>query len=304
MLKFNKNLAIVHSYLCADGYVIRNPPHQKNIYYYIGLRNTCDTLLEDFEKNFYEYFKIMPRRCKDGRSVVQNKATYYLLTEDFSYYSREWTLPELDKENLSFWLRTFFDCEGWVYCKKAKSRLIGLDSVNHKGLEDVQKALKRFDIDSIINIPKNRDTHRLHIYGKENLIRFEKEIGFLHPNKKAKLRDAIETFVEYEWTFPEENLEEFIINLMKEKSRFGKIRKNDSIKLCSIKEINFIRLSNYLSDLFNIESKVYRNENKHSIYYTLSIQKKAEVEKAVRLFGLRKTKLDLKIRKDYGNCCP
>lgn len=301
MLKFNKNLAIIHSYLCADGYVVRNPPHQKNIYYHIGLRNTCDTLLEDFEKNFYEYFKIVPRRCKDGRSVVQNKATYYLLTENFSYYSREWTLPELDKENLSYWLRTFFDCEGWVIAKKAKSRLIGLDSVNHKGLRDVQNALKNFEIGSIINFPKNRDTHRLYIYGKENLIKFEKEIGFLHPNKKVKLRKAIETFVEYEWAFPEENLKEFIINLMKEKSRFKKIRKNDAIRLVSIKDINFLKLRDYLLKLYNIESKIYKHTNNSTTYYELSIQKKAEVEKAKKIFGLRKNELE--IRKDNSYCC-
>ena len=82
-MKFNKNLAAIHSYLCADGYVIKNPPTQKNKYYYIGLRNTCDKLLEDFEKKFYEEFKIMPRRCKDGRTVITNKKLYYHLTEKY-----------------------------------------------------------------------------------------------------------------------------------------------------------------------------------------------------------------------------
>ena len=64
MLKFNKDLAAVHAYLCADGYVIRNPKG-KSKYYYIGFRNMNTFLLDDFERRFFNYFKIKPRRMKD-----------------------------------------------------------------------------------------------------------------------------------------------------------------------------------------------------------------------------------------------
>ena len=112
MLKFDKNLSAIHSYLSADGYVIKNPPTNKHKYYQVGFRNTNNVLLDDFEKRFYAYFKVKPIRCKDGRTRLQRKEFYYKLTENFSYYSREWVLPILSKENLKIWLRAFFDCEG------------------------------------------------------------------------------------------------------------------------------------------------------------------------------------------------
>ena len=75
-MKFDDNLAIVHAYLCADGYVIKNPPTQKNKYYYIGFRNTNQKLLKDFQKRFKKYFKVKPRLIKGERCIVQNKETY------------------------------------------------------------------------------------------------------------------------------------------------------------------------------------------------------------------------------------
>lgn len=196
-MKFNKNLSIIHAYLCGDGYVIKNPKTQKQKYYYIGFRNMNNVLLSDFEKNFFEYFKIKPRRCKDGRSVVQNKALYYELTEDFSYYSREWTMPNLSDENLKLWLRAFFDCEAWVHCRKARDRHIGLDSVNHEGLKNIKLTLQKLGIDCKLKQKKGRDILRLLIYGKDNLIKFQKQINFLHPDKKVKLQEAINSYVSY-----------------------------------------------------------------------------------------------------------
>ncbi|MCH8328878.1 MAG: hypothetical protein IIB81_00625, partial [Nanoarchaeota archaeon] len=175
MLKFNKNLSIIHSYLCADGYVIKNPETQKSKYYYIGFRNMNETLLEDFETNFYQFFKIKPRRCKDGRSVVQNKGLYYLLTKDFSYYSREWKLPDLDKDNLRYWLRAFFDCEGWVENYNS-SRMVRLDCCNKKGTESIKKALENLDINSTLKKRTGRTIWRISICDKKSLRTFKKEI--------------------------------------------------------------------------------------------------------------------------------
>jgi hypothetical protein len=194
-MKFDRNMAAIHAYLCADGYVIKNPKRQKQKYYYIGLRNTDEVLLSDFEKKFYNYFKIVPRRGKDGRTVVQNKATYLFLTQDFSYYSREWVLPKLSKENLKIWLRAFFDCEAWVFSIKAKDRHIGVDSINKKGLLSVKESLLIFGINTKLKKRKDRNIYRLYIYGKDNLIKFQKHINFLHPRKRKKLQEAIDTYI-------------------------------------------------------------------------------------------------------------
>ena len=57
-MKIGENLAAVHAYLCADGYVIKNPENSKYNYFHIGLRNTNLVLLKDFQENFYQVFGI------------------------------------------------------------------------------------------------------------------------------------------------------------------------------------------------------------------------------------------------------
>ena len=109
-MKFNKNLAAVHGYLCGDGYVIRNPETQKHKYYHIDFRNTHKILLEDFQKKFQIIFGLKPYLVNDSRCRIQNKEIYYTLTKDFSYYSYKWKLPKLSKSNLKCWLQAFFDC--------------------------------------------------------------------------------------------------------------------------------------------------------------------------------------------------
>ena len=100
-------------------------------------------------------------------------------------------MPKLNKELLEVWLRSFFDCEGWVTCQSHKNRMIVLDCVNKEGLEQIKQALDKLNIECKIKKRTTRNTHTLAIYGKENLIRFEKNIYFLHPSKKEKLKIII-----------------------------------------------------------------------------------------------------------------
>ena len=155
-MKFNKNLAAIHGYLCGDGYVIRNPPTQKHKYYHIGLRNTNSVLLEDFQSKFENIFGIKPIITNEGRCRIQNKEIYLFLTKDFSYYSYEWNMPRFSKENLKCWLRAFFDCEGWVENQPKKSRLIGLECCNEAGIFQIKEALLKSRITSEIQKKKNR----------------------------------------------------------------------------------------------------------------------------------------------------
>ena len=81
-MKFNEDLTAIHAYLCADGYVIRNPTTQSHKYYYIGLRNTNLTLLMDSQERFYRFFGVKPIITKDGRARIQNKEIYQKLTKN------------------------------------------------------------------------------------------------------------------------------------------------------------------------------------------------------------------------------
>ncbi len=201
-MKFTPNLASLHAYLCADGYVITNPPTQKHVYYHIGLRNTCLELLEDFQRKFEQVFKLRPHMM-DGRCKIGSKKIYFLLTAEFSFYSREWTLPSLSRRSLVAWLRSFYDCEGWVEVQPRKSRLIGVESINYSGLLSIKNALFSLGILSGSITPhKNRSIWRLSVCGKENLQRFQQRIGFLHPLKKKKLEQALLSYKIYRWVVP------------------------------------------------------------------------------------------------------
>jgi hypothetical protein len=273
-MKFNKDLATIHAYLCADGYVIKNPKTQKHKYYHIGLRNTNENLLLDFQTRFRNTFGLEPHICKDGRCRIQNKEIYNFLTSEFSYYSHEWKMPKLSKRNRSVWLRAFFDCESWVFVKKRQDRRIGMDSVNKKGLLYIKKALETYGINSKVHTTK-RNVYRLYIYGKNNLVKFRKNIGFLHSDKKKKLKAAIDSYPKYEWIFPKNPSKKFVAQLIKTR---GKLKQPCTLRFNSILRKNIARLSVLLYKLFKIKSKIYKRKNKHSEYYELAVYGKQNIE--------------------------
>lgn len=279
-MKFNEDLATIHAYLCADGYVIKNPPTQKHKYYKIGLRNTCRTLLEDFKKRCDNEFCVNAIIYRNERCSFGSKEVYRRLTESFSYYSYEWSLPKLPKNLLSLWLRAFFDCEGWVFVEERQNRQIGADSVNHKGLRHIHEALKMFGISSKLKKRSKRNLSRLMIYGKENIEKFQTHIGFLHPKKNEKLKCAIASYVDYGWQFPEAKiaLRTFTMALLKRKA---KVKKSGLIGVYSIMKGNLTKLSAALEELFRIESKVYGPwvNGYGTPYYELVVQKKSEIIK-------------------------
>ncbi|MEK6892222.1 MAG: LAGLIDADG family homing endonuclease [Nanoarchaeota archaeon] len=273
-MEFDKNLAAIHGYLCSDGYVIKNPESQKHKYYHIGLRNIDSTLLKDFQGKFEVVFGVKPIITNEGRCRIQNKEIYEQLTKEFSYYSYEWKLPELNKENLRYWLRAFFDCEGWVENQPAKSRLIGADCCNESGLLSIQEALKRFDISSSINKRNGRTIWRLAICDLVNLKKFQKNIGFLQPNKGQKLTEALNSYKNYSWDVPKNKGD--LLKFIAEK---GKIRKSrEEIRFISIRKENLKNLRKALKD-YNINSNIFGpwKNNTGSLYYCLIIKNISEV---------------------------
>lgn len=277
-LKFDKNLASIHAYLCADGYVIKNPKTQKQKYYYIGFRNTNLILLKDFQKRFLEYFGVKPRLIEGQRCVIQNKEVYNRLINQFvSFYSHEWKMPLINKKLSRLWLKAFFDCEGWVFCKSHQNRHIGLDSVNEKGLDQIIQILNNLGIRTIKKINKKRKMFRIFIYGKENLKKFEKEIGFLHPEKFKKLKITLNDFMHYNWNVNKNN----IIKIIKEKA---KIKKPFYVRIISKKEINLKDIARLLKKLYNINCIMHKRTNGFgTIYYELNINKREYIKKLIKL---------------------
>ncbi len=281
-MKFDKNLASIHAYLCADGYVIKNPKTQKHKYYALGFRNTNLILLKDFQDKFEKIFGIRPHLDKGQRCRIGSKKIYELLTKKFdSFYSWEWKMPKLNKELTKIWLRAYFDCEGWVFCKTHQNRHIGIDCVNEKGLNQIIFALNSLDIKTIKKFNKKRNIYRIFIYGKENLIIFNNKIGFLHPDKDRKLKEALSDFVIYKWNFPkdEEKSKEFLLNILKEKIR---IKKPYYVRIISKEESNLKKLGELLKEYYDVNCKRDKRINGiGTAYYELNIYKKLEIEKLI-----------------------
>jgi len=300
-MKFDENLAAIHAYLCADGYVIKNPKNSKYIYYMLGFRNTNIILLKDFQDKFEKYFRIKPHLIEGHRCRIGSKTIYEILTKEFgSFYSWEWSMPKLNKELSKVWLRAYFDCEAWVTCKTHQNRQIGADCVNEKGIKQVEETLKLLGIKTILKRRNTRNIFSLKIYGKEDLIKFNEKIGFLHPDKKEKLNQVLNDFVVYEWEFPKKEKErkKFIKDILKEK---GKINKGNKIlRVFSNKEINLIKLQKELNNLLNIESKVNKRKNGiGTIYYELNVNKQKDVKELINKDLLNKTEVEkwLKLQK-------
>lgn len=284
-MKIDGNLASIHAYLCADGYVIKNSERQKKKFYIIGFRNTKLKLLKDFQTRFEKYFGKLPRLVEGERCYLNSKELYNKITKKFgSFYSWEWTMPRLNKKLSCIWLRAFFDCEGWVFCKTHQNRNIGLDSVNEKGLNQVIESLRKLGIKTIKRFSAKKGIFRILIYGKENLVKFERKINFLHPNKSKKLRLAIEDYVNYEWDFPEKENEQkkFIKTILVSK---GKIKKGRRIiRIISNKEKNLSKLNKGLKKFFGINSKIYKMKNGFgTIYYELDIKGKGDIQSLINL---------------------
>lgn len=251
IMKFDEDLSAIHGYLCADGYVVKNPREQKHKYYRICLRNTNTVLLKDFQERFFRKFGVKPIIYRDERCCVHSKQLYFKLTKNWSFYSHEWKLPKLSKNNLQYWLRAFFDCDGYVELQPAKSRTVSLDLVNLPGLKQIYQALKRFGMSSSIKPKKGGMLWGLTIAGKDDLEKFSKNIGFLHPEKNKKLEEALNSCRNFNWEIP--TGKEELINFIKKYGR--KQKRNGEIRFHTIRKTNLVRLKGKFKK-FDIESKI------------------------------------------------
>lgn len=270
----NPSLAAIHGYLSGDGCVIQNPKNSKYKYFRVDFRNTELVLLKHFRDCFFDFFNVEPFISKNNdRCTISRKEYYTFFNEHFgSFYSYEWSMPELSEDLSCVWLRAFFDCEAWVVNIPGKNRAIGLDCVNLNGLKQIVDSLKKLGIaTSEIKKKRKRNIYSIHIWGKENLLLYEKKISFLHPNKKKLLSEAILSYDLWKWDL---STEAKIREIIREKTRFGKNR----VLIFSRKE-NLENLKKILLKKFDITSSVITNKNgMGTIYYSLNIYGKRHIE--------------------------
>ncbi|GEM_PF-914731 len=293
-LTVSEELAALHGYLCADGYLsISQVP--RRVRYVAALRNTEIVLLNDFNSKFKAVFGVFPKISKQiDLSKLCNKRICLLLKKEFgSFHCREWSFPDYVFTTKNFkasWLRAVFDCEGWAVCKKGIDRHIGIEMANPEGIQKIKSLLAEFGIVAGFKIKKRGKIFRLNIFGKENLQKFSNQIGFLHPKKRVALQAALDSYVVYNWEFPEEEaaLKEFIFQKLNGKSRdiFSKLSSSPKrVRICSCVRANLLTMHGKLKTVFGIDSNVSREclNSIGTVYFELSINKKEAMAKLQKL---------------------
>ena len=101
----------------------------------------------------------------------------------------------------------------------------------------------------------------------------------MHPEKNKKLNEAISSFIDYKWDFPQNKKEKFLNELIAERAR---IKKPHTMRFNSIHKVNISRLSKELFRIHGIESNIYLRVNGQGRkYFELAIYKEKHVKKLV-----------------------
>lgn len=161
-------------------------------------------LINDFSNSAEKIFGIKCGKIYSGKTCFhigfRNKKIANKIKK-YYFGSKEWVVPKFvlfgSKKVVAAYLRAFFDDEGSVIFLKRRwgyDRAIQMQSINKKGLKQLQKLLIRFKIDSKLNGPYKEKYFELKIMGRKNLIKFSEKINFVHKGKKNKLKKSIETY--------------------------------------------------------------------------------------------------------------
>lgn len=210
---FTREKAGLHGAICADGN-FRCGAYRKASgtgYYHkyeIRLYDFDSVTRAAFGRNFKKVYgkeaHDYPRR---GEICGYGKDMAYDLSKYGPFGTHEWRVPfrYLDKKGVREWLRFYFEGDG-TFCtgEDPSHTAISASSVNGQGLEEVQTLLEDcFGIESTIHLhrfPRTErtrnwsDQYALEIYGRDDVIRYRDEIGFVSSRKQSKLNDAIRRF--------------------------------------------------------------------------------------------------------------
>jgi len=165
---WDQNSVFLISHLLFDGEIRLNAC----IY-----NNRSRALIERVEKAMKKIYDFEPNRYQDKKTGVSRIGYYNVMLSPYLKRKSELLLEEithLPKELRRVFLRSFFDDEGCIDFKPADgTRRVRGYQKNKKTLEIVEELLLCFDIRSRIQLP-----NEVVIVGKQNLLKFQKEINF------------------------------------------------------------------------------------------------------------------------------
>lgn len=202
----SKNLARCLAKICGDGNIGER---------YIRYNNTCNVLLEEFKTDMISLFgnlHFTEGQVNSGTAYVilsNKKITQYFKKFHPTFKSFDIYVPsQIMNSKISIkkeFLRAYYDDEGCVGLRLYNNTLewkrnITLSSNSFRILEEIKKIFfEDFNICSNKIIRNNCNSiydlsYVLSITGKENIIKFKKNIGFKHPKKLRWLDLMIKSY--------------------------------------------------------------------------------------------------------------
>ncbi|MDD4996192.1 MAG: DNA gyrase subunit A [Patescibacteria group bacterium] len=214
--KMTPELAFILGAIIAEGYTAkgyRNSGSKKWQPPYIGFCNSNEEFIEKFKQNFKKTFPDCRlhefKRRSQGRTrkkyvlEVRSKHVVDFLINLGLKHCRagDKTVPpalfHASPKTITTFLRAYAEGEGSVYesvNKKRKSvySTVVLASKGKRLLEEIQIILLRLGIVSSFRNKKQRNTHRLFIFGYDNLNLFRQHINFVSHDKISRLLKSIQ----------------------------------------------------------------------------------------------------------------
>lgn len=186
--------ARIIGHLIGDGSVTIRKEKSFHYHYTVKFYPDDSEMLRSFLEAFLKLYGIRPKVIKFDKFFyvrTDSKAVVSDLLKYGSFTSLKWQVPKNllnTKELKQEFLKAFYDCEGYV-----GPRVIAVQSVNQKGLKQIQSLLMEFEIRSKIYTYERKDKNwntnfLLYITKKEDRKRFLKAIGFNHLRKQRKLK--------------------------------------------------------------------------------------------------------------------
>jgi len=203
LLKQNSDKYFLKARLCGflagDGSVMIRKDNDDKMHYVVRFFPDHDSLIEPFTESLFKVYNkkpIIKKNYSHNGLICYSKVVVEDLLGMTDFGLLEWRIPFnilVDKKSKIEWLRAFFDCEAYVGKNHLK-----IQTVNKKGMDDLEKLLLEFGIKSkrYIYHPKKKNWNNVYILlinSKSDRLKFLNTIGFNHKLKLSKLQNMLES---------------------------------------------------------------------------------------------------------------
>ena len=196
----NENLARILGHIVGDGGIHIKKLEGKYRAFYV---NNEQILLNSFKEDIYEVFdnnEIYSREREiRGDEIWLNTSIGFILYTllEYDLNNDKKSVPSIMKKSgnkkiLGKFLQAIYDDDGFLYPSK---KMVVLSLVRKELLSDIRKILIKIGVvpnKILIHNSKSRSKmFYFSITGRNNIKKFDKLVGFLHPIKKDKLKNLL-----------------------------------------------------------------------------------------------------------------